>query len=99
MNYHCLEWELLAGILLMAAGGLVGLSIIWGWAASGFGSLSQIANAVWALALFLAGMQGRLLRYLHEHGAPEPGRRAGVSIAGAGYPCSPAPVLNKIPKR
>ncbi len=57
MNYHSLEWELLAGILLMAAGGLVGLSIIWGWAASGFGSLSQIANAVWALALFLAGMQ------------------------------------------
>ena len=24
---------------------------------SGFGSLFQIANAVWALALFLAGMQ------------------------------------------
>ena len=57
MNYHSLEWELLAGILLMAAGGLVGLGIVSEWAASGFGSLFQIANAVWALALFLAGMQ------------------------------------------
>jgi len=40
-----------------SAGGLVGLGIIRGWAVSGFGSLFQIANAVWALALFLAGMQ------------------------------------------
>jgi hypothetical protein len=57
MNYHNLERELLAGILLMAGGGLVGLGILWDWAASGFGPLFQIANAVWALALFLAGMQ------------------------------------------
>jgi glycosyltransferase involved in cell wall biosynthesis len=57
MSYHSLEWELLAGILLMAAGGLVGLGIIRDWAATGFGPLFQIANAVWALALFLAGMQ------------------------------------------
>ena len=57
MSYHSLEWELLAGILLMAAGGLVGLGILRDWAAAGFGSLFQIANAVWALALFLAGMQ------------------------------------------
>lgn len=57
MNYHSLEWELLAGVLLMGGGGLVGLGIFRDWAASGFGSLFQIANAVWALALFLAGMQ------------------------------------------
>jgi glycosyltransferase involved in cell wall biosynthesis len=57
MNYHSLEWELLGGTLLMAAGGLVGLGIVRDWAASGFGALFQIANAVWALALFLAGMQ------------------------------------------
>jgi len=57
MNYHSLERELLAGILLMAGGGLVGLGILRDWAAAGFGPLFQIANAVWALALFLAGMQ------------------------------------------
>jgi len=57
MNYHSLEWELLAGILLMVGGGLVGFGILRSWAASGFGPLLQIANAVWALALFLAGMQ------------------------------------------
>ncbi|WP_292364484.1 MULTISPECIES: glycosyltransferase family 2 protein [unclassified Methanoculleus] len=57
MNYHNLERELLAGILLMAGGGLVGLGILRDWAATGFGPLFQIANAVWALALFLAGMQ------------------------------------------
>jgi hypothetical protein len=38
-------------------GGLVGLGILRDWAATGFGPLFQIANAVWALALFLAGMQ------------------------------------------
>ncbi len=57
MNYHNLERELLAGILLMAGGGLVGFGILRDWAATGFGPLFQIANAVWALALFLAGMQ------------------------------------------
>jgi len=57
MNYHNLERELLAGFLLMAGGGIVGLGILRDWAAAGFGPLFQIANAVWALALFLAGMQ------------------------------------------
>ncbi len=57
MSYHNLERELFAGILLMAGGGLVGLGILRDWAAAGFGPLFQIANAVWALALFLAGMQ------------------------------------------
>jgi len=46
MNYHSLEWELLAG-----------LGILRDWAATGFGPLFQIENAVWALALFLAEMQ------------------------------------------
>jgi glycosyltransferase involved in cell wall biosynthesis len=57
MSYHNLERELLAGFLLMAGGGIVGLGILRDWAAAGFGPLFQIANAVWALALFLAGMQ------------------------------------------
>ncbi len=46
MNYHSLEWELLAG-----------LGILRDRATAGFGPLFQIENAVWAPALFLAGMQ------------------------------------------
>jgi glycosyltransferase involved in cell wall biosynthesis len=57
ITYYSLERELVVGALLMLAGIAIGIGIVWGWVASGFGSLSQIANAVLALALFLAGMQ------------------------------------------
>jgi glycosyltransferase involved in cell wall biosynthesis len=57
MNYYSLEQELVVGAVLMLIGTIVGIGILWNWIASGFGSLSQIANAVLALALFLAGMQ------------------------------------------
>ncbi|KUG20114.1 putative dolichol-p-glucose synthetase [hydrocarbon metagenome] len=57
MSYHHLERELFLGILLMIAGAAVGLGIVREWAAAGFGSLFQISNAVWSLALFLSGMQ------------------------------------------
>jgi glycosyltransferase involved in cell wall biosynthesis len=57
LNYNILEWGVAGGTLMMAAGVVVGLGIVSRWAAAGFGSLSQIANAVWALALFLAGIQ------------------------------------------
>ena len=56
-NYHRLERELCLGALLMIAGIVIGLGIVWEWVASGFGSLFQISNAVWSLALFLSGMQ------------------------------------------
>lgn len=57
LNYNILEWGIAGGSLMMTAGVIVGLGIVYQWAAAGFGSLSQIANAVWALALFLAGIQ------------------------------------------
>ncbi|WP_317295161.1 hypothetical protein [Methanoculleus nereidis] len=38
-------------------GDLVGLGHLRDWAAAGFGPLFQIANTVWALPLFLAGVQ------------------------------------------
>lgn len=57
LDYNLLEWGIAGGGLMMAAGLVVGLGIVYQWAAAGFGSLSQIANAVWALALFLAGIQ------------------------------------------
>ncbi|RQD81057.1 MAG: glycosyltransferase [Methanocalculus sp. MSAO_Arc2] len=57
MNYYSLERELFLGILLMIAGVVIGLFIVLDWIAAGFGEISQIANAVWSLALFLSGMQ------------------------------------------
>lgn len=57
MNYHSLERELCLGFLLIAAGVVVGTAIVWEWVASGYGALFQISHAVWALALFLSGLQ------------------------------------------
>jgi glycosyltransferase involved in cell wall biosynthesis len=57
LNYNILEWGIAGGAFMMAAGVVVGIGIVSQWAAAGFGPLSQIANAVWALALFLAGIQ------------------------------------------
>jgi len=57
LNYNILEWGIAGGGIMMAAGVIVGLGIVYQWASAGFGSLFQIANAVWALALFLAGIQ------------------------------------------
>jgi len=57
INYHNLEKELILGIILMFVGVAIGYGIVHNWAATGFGSLSQIANAVWSLTFFLSGMQ------------------------------------------
>ncbi len=57
MDYYSLERVLVVGALLMLAGAAVGIGIVAEWIASGFGPLSQIASAVWSLALFLSGMQ------------------------------------------
>ena len=56
-NYHNLEREIVAGILLMAAGTTIGLYIIIHWMESGYGSISQVSNAVVALTLFISGLQ------------------------------------------
>jgi glycosyltransferase involved in cell wall biosynthesis len=56
-NYQNLERELVAGIIIIAVGAVIGLYIILNWIESGFGSLFQVTNAVIALTLFLSGMQ------------------------------------------
>jgi hypothetical protein len=57
LDYHSLERELAAGVLLIAAGILAGVYIIQSWIASGYGSLSQIALAVASLVLISSGLQ------------------------------------------
>jgi glycosyltransferase involved in cell wall biosynthesis len=57
LDYHSLERELAAGVLLIVAGILAGVYIIQSWIASGYGSLSQIALAVASLVLVSSGLQ------------------------------------------
>ncbi len=57
LNYHSLERELAAGVLLIVAGIAAGAYIIHSWIASGYGSLSQMALAVASLVLVSSGLQ------------------------------------------
>jgi len=57
LDYHSLERELAAGVLLIIAGIIAGAYIIHSWIASGYGSLSQIALAVASLVLVSSGLQ------------------------------------------
>lgn len=57
MNYHSLGRELFLGLLLLVAGVLVGLKVIFSWSAVGFGALSQIQYAMLALILSILGIQ------------------------------------------
>ncbi len=57
MNYHSLEKELLLGIILLALGIALGLRVLLGWRATGFGALDDIQNAMMALILSIMGMQ------------------------------------------
>lgn len=60
MSYHSLEKELLLGILLLAFGLTLGVEVLLGWRASGFGGLYQLyqtQNAMMALILSILGIQ------------------------------------------
>ena len=57
MSYHSLEKELLIGILLLAFGLTLGVDVLLGWRAAGFGELYQTQNAMMALILCILGIQ------------------------------------------
>ena len=57
MSYHSLEKELLLGILLLALGLALGVDVLLGWRAAGFGELYQTQNAMMALILSILGIQ------------------------------------------
>jgi len=57
MSYHSLEKELLIGILLLASGVALGVEVLFGWRAAGFGELYQTQNAMMALILSILGIQ------------------------------------------
>lgn len=57
LRYHNLERFLILGGLLVLIGFILGFSIITEWILSGYGSLSQIANAILSLAGISIGVQ------------------------------------------
>lgn len=57
MNYHSLEKFLFAGGILLIAGLIAGLSVIFAWIRSGFGHIAEVVNAVVALTLGTVGLQ------------------------------------------
>jgi glycosyltransferase involved in cell wall biosynthesis len=57
MSYHSLGKELLLGVILLIAGGIVGVNVLYTWSASGFGGLYQTWSAIMALVLCILGIQ------------------------------------------
>jgi glycosyltransferase involved in cell wall biosynthesis len=57
LEYHNLERLLLLGGVLIAVGTIIGAFIITEWIQSGYGSLSQIANAIISLSSISIGIQ------------------------------------------
>ncbi len=57
MNYHSLEKELLLGLIFLAAGVALGIRVLLGWRAGGFGSLDELGSAVMAMILTILGIQ------------------------------------------
>jgi hypothetical protein len=57
MSYHSLGRELSVGLILLAAGVVGGLYVLYSWSAVGFGSLYQIQYAMIALILSILGIQ------------------------------------------
>ena len=57
LNYHSLEVGLLIGILLVVAGLILGSKVLYTWISSGYGSLSEVGNAVFSMILSAIGIQ------------------------------------------
>ncbi len=57
ISYHSLEKELFIGIVLLAAGGLLGLRVLMSWGVSGFGSLDAASSAMMAMIFSILGIQ------------------------------------------
>lgn len=57
MNYHSLEKELLLGIILLVTGVVLGIRVLLGWQAGGFGSLDELGSAVMAMIFTILGIQ------------------------------------------
>lgn len=57
MSYHSLEKELLLGLIILGAGAAIGLRVLLGWQAVGFGSLDELGSAVMAMVLLIMGIQ------------------------------------------
>ena len=57
MNYHSLGRELSIGFILLAAGVIGGLYVLYSWSEVGYGSLYQIQYAMMALILSILGIQ------------------------------------------
>ncbi len=63
MSYHSLEKELLLGLLLLAAGVLLGLKVLLSWGAAGFGALDAAQSAMMAMILSILGIVGYYCAY------------------------------------
>jgi predicted CopG family antitoxin len=57
LDYHSLEYGLVIGILLFFAGMVLGSNILIKWISSGYGSLSEVGNAVISVVLAALGIQ------------------------------------------
>jgi len=57
LDYHSLEAWLIAGILLFVMGMVWGSGVIFKWISSGYGSLSELGNAVISMVLVAVGIQ------------------------------------------
>jgi len=57
LDYHSLEKELILGATLLVLGLAIGMNVVLTWISTGFGSLSEIRNAVIAMVLAAIGIQ------------------------------------------
>jgi glycosyltransferase involved in cell wall biosynthesis len=57
LDYHSLESGLMVGIVLFMAGMVLGSKVVFKWISSGYGSLSEVGNAVISVVLVAVGIQ------------------------------------------